>query len=515
MRRPLLILVALLASLALVPTGSALAATPSLSAGFDHTCALAKSGRLTCFGWDTVGISRMGPGAQWVANSGRRNSVLDPANPIVGLGINADRICVVRASGNAECVDDTYSQWNTVPWGGRVTQFTSGYGHECALLETGKVRCRGSNFYGQVGTPDGVSSSSPVDIVTVPFTGPVKLVRAGLEATCALLVNGSIECVGNNRGFRFGGNMSQSSTPLKLPFAYPSASFGIGDEHICASTAQWIQCLGRNDHSQIGFTPDFQTHDTPVLLAGFEGQIREVTAGFGFTCVLTNWGKVTCMGTNLYNRLGQPDSFNEGWGTVTLSKRAVAISAGNAHACVQMFDGTVECWGSNMDEQLGVGGPNSATPQVVPGLNLRDVPDVRTATLGAVTFKRLKASKRIRITFAAQLFSDGSPKFEGEDCTGVATATLQRPILKRSKRKGGKTKVNYKAVARRTGPLRWDSFNGGPAGCFVGGTIDIPQSFSAKRLRLKLVVPVTARSTEVVHLQHLRIKKYRIKKSRR
>ena len=49
---------------------------------------------------------------------------------------------------------------------------------------------------------------------------------------------------------------------------------------------------------------------------------------------------------------------------------AVAISAGLNHTCALLSDGTVRCWGLNLDGQLGDGTIfNRLTPVVVSSLN--------------------------------------------------------------------------------------------------------------------------------------------------
>src|SRR4029079_18207931 len=45
------------------------------------------------------------------------------------------------------------------------------------------------------------------------------------------------------------------------------------------------------------------------------------------------------------------------------------LTAGAGHTCVAGHDGTVSCWGSNPDGQLGIGSEmDSWTPAPVPGL---------------------------------------------------------------------------------------------------------------------------------------------------
>lgn len=66
MRRPWFLLLALCG--ALVPAGSATAEQPlvpeTITAGYDHTCALVTAGKAWCWGWDESGEVGDGPANQ-------------------------------------------------------------------------------------------------------------------------------------------------------------------------------------------------------------------------------------------------------------------------------------------------------------------------------------------------------------------------------------------------------------------------------------------------------------------
>ncbi len=57
--------------------------------------------------------------------------------------------------------------------------------------------------------------------------------------------------------------------------------------------------------------------------------------------------------------------------TATVSpKSAVSITAGHAHTCVVLTDGSLQCWGSQVSGQLGIGdvGPRVLVPVTIPGI---------------------------------------------------------------------------------------------------------------------------------------------------
>ena len=101
-----------------------------ISAGTDHTCAVLDTGKVRCWGSSQYGV--LGPGT--------------PQR--------------VLAKGAVE-----------VDVGGRVVEISAGASHTCALLETGRVRCRGSDMQGQLGygTYENVGEKrSPAEVGDVP-----------------------------------------------------------------------------------------------------------------------------------------------------------------------------------------------------------------------------------------------------------------------------------------------------------------------------------------------------------
>lgn len=106
-----------------------------------------------------------------------------------------------------------------------------------------------------------------------------------------------------------------------------------------------------------------------------------VTAGYNHACALMSDGTVECWGQNVYGQLGNATGVTCSGpscvdldGTVTwppgyeasvpleypptlVSGLAgvTAIAAGNNHTCAVLSDGTVRCWGYNVDGQLGNG----------------------------------------------------------------------------------------------------------------------------------------------------------------
>jgi len=84
-----------------------------------------------------------------------------------------------------------------------ATQITAGFGHTCALLSSGKIKCWGSNDYGELGqgntnyAGDGVGPmGNALPFVNLGTGLLASAVSAGASRACALLSSGSVKCWG-------------------------------------------------------------------------------------------------------------------------------------------------------------------------------------------------------------------------------------------------------------------------------------------------------------------------------
>lgn len=79
------------------------------------------------------------------------------------------------------------------------------------------------------------------------------------------------------------------------------------------------------------------------------------TGGLGFTCVITQNGKVMCWGNSDAGQLGDTVAMLTGEPiAVHASGTFTSVDAGDSHACARSTTGQVVCWGSNARGQLGV-----------------------------------------------------------------------------------------------------------------------------------------------------------------
>jgi alpha-tubulin suppressor-like RCC1 family protein len=289
-------------------------------------------------------------------------------------------------------------------------------GNSCALLEGGKVKCWGTNSYGELGTGTTQASLVPVSVVSLAGASAIAV---GEWNGCAV-VAGSAWCWGSDDGTLWGGTIGQVLVPTRLPGPgfVGATEVSVGQGHACATLRHGeVMCLGVNDCGQVGNTGSYYLDPVAVpsvagataVAAGKEhtcvviggGAVKcwgasgpgqnssdsvevpsltgatAIAAGDRFTCALLGSGSVKCWGGNYEGQLGAPTT---AWLTpdpVTVASvtGATSIAAGTAHACAVVTDGAVKCWGYNQHGQLGNGDIAGAVangtgwlPEQVPGL---------------------------------------------------------------------------------------------------------------------------------------------------
>jgi alpha-tubulin suppressor-like RCC1 family protein len=98
-----------------------------------------------------------------------------------------------------------------------------------------------------------------------------------------------------------------------------------------------------------------------------------LTAGSHHVCAALTDGEVLCWGNNIMGQLGngaETEGSTETPSRVIGLSTATGVAAGQDHTCARLINGTVECWGSNRFDQLGIGPkvPSSTEPVPVPGI---------------------------------------------------------------------------------------------------------------------------------------------------
>jgi len=241
--------------------------------------------------------------------------------------------------------------------------------------------------------------TSPTDVAGL--ANSTTAIAVGGVHTCALSVNGAVQCWGWNGAGQLGdATNTDSYTPVGV-FGLSNGVTAIasGWYHSCAVIAGGgLRCWGENAHGQLGDGSTFW-HTIPFDVTGIDSGIKAVTAGLRHTCALTTAGAVKCWGMNDIGQLGD-GSLTERHAPVSvngLSAGVVAIAAGDYHTCAVTRGGGIKCWGYNIEAQLGNGvdgrrpapGPYVLGLGLVSVLNVDDSPGVDALTDGLIILRYL------------------------------------------------------------------------------------------------------------------------------
>ncbi|MEM9889276.1 MAG: RCC1 repeat-containing protein [Actinomycetota bacterium] len=387
-----------------------------VATGSEHTCVVLDTGRVNCWGangdgqlaaWEiaTSATPIVAPyeldGVKDVAVGGAHTCVLSTVNRVACWGANGD-----GQLGDGSAVDRSL-QVAVAGVGGAdeltdIKQLVVGRDHSCALTTAGRVRCWGSNFFGQLGDGTTTDAPAPVGVLTPTGTGElsgIKQLSAGAYHTCAALTNGRLHCWGADFADQLGASGSGNRS---LPTAVVGADgtselLGVaeveaGGFHTCVlGNGGSVSCWGSNIFGQIGDgTDDDATTPTPVLSANGDtlDDAVELSVGEFHACVLRQGGVVACWGGNFFGQLGDT-TITDRSGAVTVKgvggaaslTGAVDVLAGGSHTCAVTSTDRLVCWGGNSGGQLGDGTIVGRTAPVAVGgvdgaADLTEVADV-------------------------------------------------------------------------------------------------------------------------------------------
>jgi alpha-tubulin suppressor-like RCC1 family protein len=414
------------------------AAAGRVATGKYHTCAVLGDGSVRCWGYggygtlgygntDSIGVSQTPASAGPVA--------LGPGRKAVAISAGSYHTCAILDDGSVRCwgygADGRLGYGSTKNVGALPTTtpdragpvdlgpghtakaISAGGAHTCAILDDGSVRCWGFGYQGQLGY--GNTSTVGARPATTPGrVGPVDLgpgrtavaISAGAYHTCAILDDGGVRCWGYGAYGQLGyGNVNNvGDTPGTIPAKVGNVNLGAGrtataisagGAHTCAILDDGsVRCWGDATYGQLGYgnTDTVGDDETP-------GSVRPVELGLGrtavainagtyHTCVILDDGTVRCWGNGADGLLGYGNTNSAGDAPATIPSRlgpvnlgpartAKAISAGDAHTCATLDDGTVRCWGYGADGELGycntsdVGDVAARLPGKVGAINLQ------------------------------------------------------------------------------------------------------------------------------------------------
>lgn len=245
-------------------------------------------------------------------------------------------------------------------------QFDMGANHQCLVNSSGKVKCWGSNYEGQLGL--GLTSDRQTPTQLSSITDAVQ-VSAGSNSTCAVLATGEIMCWGTNGQGQLGnGTTARSTSPVLVTGINTATQVSVGSNSTCAVLADGsIECWGANWYGQLG-NGSTTSRTTPLAVAGISTAV-EVSVGPNSACAVLVSGEVKCWGYNGQGQVGDGTNSSRYLPTRVVNiSNASSVSVGSDFACAVRTDATLSCWGYNHAGQLGDGTNESSNFPVDTGL---------------------------------------------------------------------------------------------------------------------------------------------------
>jgi alpha-tubulin suppressor-like RCC1 family protein len=373
-----------------------------LVAGEKHFCARMSDGTVRCWGADFLGS--LGGAADNATVDGGTIKV----GTVVGLGsveqlsAAGSTTCARLTDGGVQCWGDNRTgqlglavdpavadeDWHPTPGSVALDQAATrvdvGHGTVCAVLSSAELVCWGKDTRAQLGLSDAPAGGrNPVRGPGRLAIAPLALTRTSAGSTTVLGLNSAGEVwtwggVSGNDGLLAGrvATITPDSSPTRVDtltkvtsFAasvsfYPDPTVGPGDDtplappntHACAIADGEVSCWGRSPAGAL--CTGLPDPETVPRKAPFSAKTwpQQLAVGDEITCARTTDGNVYCCGSDTRGRLGTGTA---GTGASILTKasafthRAVRVATSDYSVCVLVKDGSVECWGSNENGELG------------------------------------------------------------------------------------------------------------------------------------------------------------------
>ncbi|MBF0363673.1 MAG: hypothetical protein HQK49_21825 [Oligoflexia bacterium] len=214
---------------------------------------------------------------------------------ITSVRMNDNKICIVTAN-DMKCKDKKEKDFKTILKidSKASNEIRIGTNHVCALTDSKKIKCWGSNLLGQLGIAPSAMNFSEIPIEVVNSSVEVIEVSAGSNHTCMLNKEDKVYCWGDNSL----GQLGISGTKYGLVLI-------------------------------------------PKIL---QGDILMVMSMENYSCVVEYKGKVWCWGEMYLNGVKKILSPTE---IIGVGEKSYGIALGEEESCVYNDD-DIYCWGKNI-----------------------------------------------------------------------------------------------------------------------------------------------------------------------
>ena len=286
----------------------------SVSVGEGHACALLDTGGVKCWGYN--GYGQLGDGTTTTRTTPVSVSGLTSGVATISVGYNNS--CAVLTSGALKCWgrndqgqigDGTTTARNTPTSVSGLSSGVKSVGvgnlHACATLVAGGAKCWGGNGSGELGNGTTTPSTTPVSVFGL--SAVVSSISSGGSHTCILLETGEMKCWGSNWNGEIGSGSGNNYHPA--PVTVSGLSSGItaisaGNNHACALlNTGGMKCWGYNGNGHIG-DGTTTNRSTPVNVSGLTSGVSAIAAGQNASCAALTSGEVKCWGDNTRGKLG-------------------------------------------------------------------------------------------------------------------------------------------------------------------------------------------------------------------
>lgn len=264
--------------------------------------------------------------------------------------------------------------------------------HSCALTVDGQVYCWGLAADGKlgIGVTTGDYSNFPLAVMKsdgTPLNG-IKKIVAGGEFTCALHLDSTVYCWGNNSfGTMGNGEATQASShwaaiPPTTESGAPLtgiAEITAGGSSLCAvsmNSNQPTLCWGNAAAGNLGIgkgalsVPQVYSVSIPTEAPGLNSTL-DIGMGLNQSCTQSGNSVVRCYGSNEWFANGNPVAdfmkVKPCYGlscayTLHFNEVISDLEAGTSHNCVLLSSGKLRCWGQNWYGNLGNGQTTNIDP---------------------------------------------------------------------------------------------------------------------------------------------------------
>ena len=230
-----------------------------------------------------------------------------------------------------------------------VTAIDAGEAYSCGIVSDGSLLCWGD-----------IDGGTDVGPLFMPLPAGRSVVH--VSGSHAVLDNGSVlhMSMGNKHSTSGGTSVSpQVGQVFTFPGGVKATKVeGVTDNSVCALLDNGsVACWGVGSSGQLGNGAFDDSLDTPIHVQLPSGSPAvDVSAGGAHACAVLQNGSVYCWGSDTHGRLGYGGGGTSATPVQVLlaeGELASSVSAGLGHTCIVLTSGMVKCWGSNNYRQAG------------------------------------------------------------------------------------------------------------------------------------------------------------------